>query len=117
MTSRNGILLLGQYILLSLLFRDQQCMGHRIQSIIADSPIRNSNNNNKNKSDRILTSYVDSSKSDLLNNNFFRRHGHQKQEHHSKEKEHELMSATTAIANVLADLCPHGMLPIGTFAA
>lgn len=24
------------------------------------------------------------------------------------------MSAPTAIANVLADLCPHGMLPIGT---
>lgn len=27
----------------------------------------------------------------------------------------ELMSAPTAIANVLADLCPHGMLPIGTY--
>jgi len=30
--------------------------------------------------------------------------------HHAEE----LMSAPTAIANVLADLCPHGMLPIGT---
>lgn len=30
--------------------------------------------------------------------------------HHAAE---ELMSAPTAVANVLADLCPHGMLPIG----
>ena len=30
--------------------------------------------------------------------------------HHAEE----LMSAPTAVANVLADLCPHGMLPIGT---
>ena len=30
--------------------------------------------------------------------------------HHENQ---ELMSASTAIANVLADLCPHGMLPIG----
>ena len=29
--------------------------------------------------------------------------------------EEELMSGPTAIANVLADLCPHGMLPIGTY--
>lgn len=29
--------------------------------------------------------------------------------HHGEE----LMSGPTAIANVLADLCPHGMLPIG----
>jgi hypothetical protein len=29
------------------------------------------------------------------------------QQHHG-----ELMSSSTAIANVLADLCPHGMLPI-----
>jgi hypothetical protein len=29
--------------------------------------------------------------------------------HHDRE----LMSSTTAVANVLADLCPHGMLPIG----
>jgi hypothetical protein len=29
--------------------------------------------------------------------------------HHAEE----LMSAPTAVANVLADLCPHGMLPIG----
>ena len=28
--------------------------------------------------------------------------------------EEELMSVPTAVANVLADLCPHGMLPIGT---
>jgi hypothetical protein len=27
----------------------------------------------------------------------------------------ELMTAPTAIANVLADLCPHGMLPIGMY--
>ena len=31
----------------------------------------------------------------------------------SNHHEEELMSGTTAIANVLADLCPHGMLPIG----
>lgn len=31
--------------------------------------------------------------------------------HHAEE----LMSAPTAVANVLADLCPHGMLPIGTY--
>jgi hypothetical protein len=30
--------------------------------------------------------------------------------HHHEE---HLMSAPVAIANVLADLCPHGMLPIG----
>jgi acyl dehydratase len=35
------------------------------------------------------------------------------EDHHHVEE----MSATTAIANVLADLCPHGMLPIGTYAA
>ena len=32
---------------------------------------------------------------------------------HSHHHEEELMSGPTAIANVLADLCPHGMLPIG----
>ena len=32
--------------------------------------------------------------------------------HHHEE---ELMSAPTAVANVLADLCPHGMLPIGKY--
>lgn len=31
--------------------------------------------------------------------------------HHHED---HLMSAPVAIANVLADLCPHGMLPIGT---
>jgi hypothetical protein len=31
------------------------------------------------------------------------------QAHHAEE----LMSAPTAVTNVLADLCPHGMLPIG----
>ena len=35
-----------------------------------------------------------------------------KSSHHHEE---ELMSGPTAIANVLADLCPHGMLPIGTY--
>ena len=35
-------------------------------------------------------------------------------DHHHHHVE-ELMSAPTAIANVLADLCPHGMLPIGMF--
>lgn len=33
----------------------------------------------------------------------------------SGHHEEDLMSAPTAIANVLADLCPHGMLPIGTY--
>ena len=33
--------------------------------------------------------------------------------HHHQHHEEELMSGPTAIANVLADLCPHGMLPIG----
>ena len=33
--------------------------------------------------------------------------------HHAHEEKH-LMSGPTAVANVLADLCPHGMLPIGT---
>lgn len=32
-------------------------------------------------------------------------------DHHHED---HLMSAPVAIANVLADLCPHGMLPIGT---
>lgn len=33
--------------------------------------------------------------------------------HQDSHGPHELMSAPTAVANVLADLCPHGMLPIG----
>ena len=33
----------------------------------------------------------------------------------SPHHENELMSPSTAVANVLADLCPHGMLPIGTY--
>jgi hypothetical protein len=32
---------------------------------------------------------------------------------HEKHGQH-LMSPTAAVANILADLCPHGMLPIGT---
>ena len=32
---------------------------------------------------------------------------------HDEPHHTELMSAPTAVANVLADLCPHGMLPIG----
>jgi hypothetical protein len=32
--------------------------------------------------------------------------------HHGTSEQH-LMSGPTAVANVLADLCPHGMLPIG----
>jgi hypothetical protein len=37
---------------------------------------------------------------------------------HNDQQQHtepELMTASTAVMNVLADLCPHGMLPIGTF--
>ena len=37
------------------------------------------------------------------------------QKSHPVPHEEELMSGPTAIANVLADLCPHGMLPIGTY--
>jgi hypothetical protein len=40
----------------------------------------------------------------------------QQQQQHNHHHQKELMSASTAVANVLADLCPHGMLPIGTYA-
>jgi hypothetical protein len=36
------------------------------------------------------------------------------QQHEHNAHSEELMTAPTAVANVLADLCPHGMLPIGT---
>jgi hypothetical protein len=40
---------------------------------------------------------------------------HQGKTSATSHHEEELMSGPTAIANVLADLCPHGMLPIGTY--
>lgn len=32
---------------------------------------------------------------------------------HGSQNDHHLMSPFTAVANILADLCPHGMMPLG----